>query len=44
MLTPPIQGDLPRKRLDPRRVLDSGECGLFDLQPVELIEGEILLK
>jgi hypothetical protein len=44
MLTPPIPADPPRKRWTRAECSTLEAAGLFDLQPVELIEGELLLK
>jgi len=44
MLTPPIQGDLPRKRWTAASARLWRVWVLFDLQPVELIEGRSSLS
>jgi Uma2 family endonuclease len=43
-LIPPIPLDLPRKRWTRAECSTIEAAGLFDQQPVELVEGELLLK
>ncbi len=44
MLTAPIPPDPPRKRWTRAECSTLEAAGMFDQQPVELIEGELLLK